>query len=129
MLFALGCAALLMVDSASKKGETFTDESGEEQSKAAYSFYALGLAFLVPIGFTFKHFVIRKYQKSYNCYYLPVDSAILESLTCSFFLIFYLDENAITTEQIVLGGLSGCLMVLGRIFIAVGIAEGVAGPA
>uniref|UniRef100_A0A7S3CMZ1 EamA domain-containing protein n=1 Tax=Strombidium rassoulzadegani TaxID=1082188 RepID=A0A7S3CMZ1_9SPIT len=129
MLFAIGCAILLLVDSSRRRGKTFFDESGAEKSTTFYAFLSLGLAFLVPIGFTYKHFVIRKYLDSYNYYYLAIDCAILESITCSLFLILYMRENQLEMDQILMGSLSGWLMVLGRIFIAVGIAEGVAGPA
>eukprot|EP00355_Strombidium_rassoulzadegani_P003296 CAMPEP_0168614938 /NCGR_PEP_ID=MMETSP0449_2-20121227/4242_1 /TAXON_ID=1082188 /ORGANISM="Strombidium rassoulzadegani, Strain ras09" /LENGTH=315 /DNA_ID=CAMNT_0008655653 /DNA_START=170 /DNA_END=1117 /DNA_ORIENTATION=- len=129
MMLAILCGCLLLVDSAGKKGETFIDESGAEQSKALYSFYSLGLAFLVPIALSSKHYLIRKYQSSYNYYFLAIDSAILESLSCSIFFLVFMADNEVEIEQLLIGGLTGGLMIIGRIYIAVGIAEGVAGPA
>jgi len=129
MVFAISCALLLMIESTSKKGETFVDESGVEQSKEIYAFYCLGLAMLVPVGYSLKHFLVRRFQKSYNYYYLPIDSSIFENLTLVVFFGIYLQDNEVSTGDFFLGGLAGSLMVIGRIFIAVGIAEGVAGPA
>mmetsp|Transcript_19121 Transcript_19121/g.32595 ORF Transcript_19121/g.32595 Transcript_19121/m.32595 type:complete len:148 (-) Transcript_19121:100-543(-) len=84
---------------------------------------------MVPVGYSLKHYMVRQYKKSYNYYYLAVDSAILESLTVAVIYFMYLGDNEFDTGDFFIGGLAGSLMVLGRIFIAVGIAEGVAGPA
>ena len=130
IFFAVLCAIFLGLDSMSKKGQTFTDSDGVEQSLALYQLISLGLAFLVPIGFTLKHYVIRKYKGSYNYNFLPVDSGIIESFTCLVFFIIWLARGEqVTSEQFWMGGLSGTFIMLGRILIAMGVAEGLGGPA
>jgi drug/metabolite transporter (DMT)-like permease len=73
-----------------------------------------------------KHFVIRYYKGSYNYFDQPFDSGVLEALTVCIPIIWYREYS---WEGMVYGGIAGCLMLLGRIFIAFGIAEGLAGPA
>jgi hypothetical protein len=109
MIVAFACGVLLAIDSALKKGQSFVDENGLEQSKGVYSFYSLGLAFLVPFGFTFKHFVIRKFQGGYDYHWMPIDSAVLECLTSTIFLFAYAEPSQITWPRIWWGGLIGAL--------------------
>ena len=80
----------------------------------------------MPIGFSLKHFVIRYYKGSYNYVDQPLDSGILECLTVCIPIIWHREY---TMEGMLYGGLAGFLMLLGRIYIAYGIAEGLAGPA
>ena len=61
----------------------------EGVSQSTYTFYSLGLAFLVPINLSMKHFTIRKFKGSYNYMILPVDSGILEMLACTIIAIYY----------------------------------------
>ena len=76
---------------------------------------ALGLAMIVPIGFTLKHFCIRKASMGgnkggYDYFYLPVDSGIMEMTTCCVFTIIYIVQNGmLTAEQFFVGGIAGCL--------------------
>lgn len=140
MIMASFCAIFLGLDSQNRMGEVFVDEDGVPHSKTAYSLGALGLGSLVPVGYTLKHYMVRKYKGTYNYNVLPVDSAIFESFICSLAIPFFFTGDVYlkaketnpdyTTEwYLLLGGISGCLMVLGRIYIAIGIGEGVAGPA
>jgi hypothetical protein len=72
-------------------------DSGEEESKSLYAFYALGLAMLVPLVIALKHFFIRKFKGEYNYFWLPIDSGLLEYLTNCFMLIpFYYQYGPIS---------------------------------
>ena len=42
---------------------------------------ALFFGFFVPIGHSFKHFMVRKYAKTYDTFNLAIDSGVLESAT------------------------------------------------
>ena len=74
MVFTIVCVACLALDSAQRK--QVGGEGAVTESK--YSFYSLGCAFMVPVGLSFKHYLIRKYMGSYDSNHLPLDSAILE---------------------------------------------------
>mmetsp|Transcript_9665 Transcript_9665/g.14711 ORF Transcript_9665/g.14711 Transcript_9665/m.14711 type:complete len:260 (+) Transcript_9665:283-1062(+) len=123
MLMAVSCIFCLALDSMEKEA------AGGEHSQMIYSFYALGLAFLVPIGFSYKHYVTRRYSDTYNYYDLGLDSGILENLTFSVFSIYLLRTEGFSLSQLFYGGASGLLLALGKVFIAVAVVEGMAGPA
>lgn len=95
-----------------------------------YAWYALGLSFFVPVNFTIKHFLIKKFKGSYDYYHLPLDSLIIESIVFIFFIIphsyFYEFE---VEKMLTFGAICGCLMGSGRVFIAYAVAEGQGGPA
>ena len=125
MLIAVSCVVYLSIDSANKSEVIEVDgDSGTKQS--IYAFYSLGLSFLVPIGFSLKHFAIRYFKGSYNYLDQPIDSGILECLTVCVPIIWHREY---TLNGMIFGGLAGFFMIVGRIFIAYGIAEGLAGPA
>ena len=65
MAFYIGCLICVSVFSAKNKGEIVVNDEGVEQSQSVYQFYALGVAFLVPIGHSISAFVIRKFKGSY----------------------------------------------------------------
>lgn len=124
MLFTVACVVCLALDSASRKADLKTGTNPK------YSLYALILAFFVPMGFSMKHYLIRKYKGSYDSNHLPLDSAILESISCAIFIPFYLSEKGpYTLDSFLLGSIGGCLMVAGRILVAMAVAEGFGGPA
>ena len=60
MMFTVGCVVFLALDS------LYSKASANKDVDSKYSFYALGFAFIVPMNFTFKHFLIRKYKGSYD---------------------------------------------------------------
>jgi hypothetical protein len=124
MLFTIGCVVCLALDSAGRKA---VPGSGTDP---IYSLYALICGFFVPIGFSFKHYLIRKYKGSYDSNYLPFDSAILESISCAIFIPFYIAEKGMySLDSFALGSVAGCLMVAGRVLVAMSVAEGFGGPA
>ena len=96
----------------------------EQEFDVKYAYYGLGLSMIVPVGFSFKHFLIRLYKGSYNYVYLPIDSAILESFTMSILLIWVLKEGPIEWDKIWFGGLAGIFITLGKMFIAYAVASG-----
>ena len=134
MVVAVSCVIFLSLDSANKKDQSVETEEIEEldgydKSQAVYCFYALGLGFLVPIGFSLKHFCIRKFKGSYDSWNMPLDSGILEMITCCILTIFYQAKVGFTVKDFFIGGISGLLQLNGRIFMALGVSEGLGGPA
>lgn len=117
MFLTVGCVAALALDSAARsKAQELSEVEIEYDVK--YAYYGLALSVIVPVGFSFKHFLIRLYKGSYNHVYLPIDSAILESFSMSILLIWVLQEGPIEWNKIWFGGLSGIFITLGKIFIA-----------
>lgn len=129
MIIACSCVVFLSLDSAGKKEIEVEYEEGYDKSQSVYAFFALGLAFLVPIGFSLKHFCIRKYKGSYDSLNLPLDSGIFEMLFCCIFSVYYQIQVGFTARDFFLGGVSGVLQLNGRIFMALGVSEGLGGPA
>ena len=121
MLFTVGCVVLLALDSSQKKAA----KMGEVQTEPKYALYGLGLALIVPVNFSFKHFLIKKYKAGYD-YLLAFDSAILENVACTIFIFFYVRETGgfYSQNKVIFGSLSGLLQTAGRIFIALAVSEG-----
>jgi len=93
---------------------------------------ALAFGFLIPIGYSTKHYCIRKYSNGYHPFDLTVDSTILEaSFNCGFTFYWYLTYGAdtMTWELIGWGSLSGFLIHSANNFMACGIVNGYGGPA
>lgn len=124
MLVTVGCVVCLAIDSAQGRSQ----KGGQVQYEIKYAFYSLGLAVIVPINFSIKHFLIRKYKcDSKN---LSIDSAILESLTYCIFVAPYINQNGFwSLKMLLLGSLAGCLLIAGRILIEMAVSEGLGGPA
>lgn len=92
---------------------------------------ALGIGFLVPIGYSTKHYMIRKYSGGYHPFDLTVDSSMLEaSLNCGFTVYWYLTKGAdtMTWELIGWGSLSGFLIHCANNLMACGVVNGYGGP-
>lgn len=105
MMVAITAVIFLGVYSANKTGKV----QDEERSQSFYAFVSLALALGVPIGFTLKHFLIKKYKGSYEYWFLPLDSGILENLFCSGFSIYHATHTGFTAKQLWLGAITGCL--------------------
>ena len=58
-----------------------------------------------------------------------MDSNIFEYLFLSFLLIPLADKFEYTQKDLLIGSAAGILAALGRVFIAIGVADGIAGPA
>ena len=108
MSLTVGSVVWLAIDSAAKAAEEKEGETTEFESK--YAFWALGLALLVPVGFSFKHFLIRKFKGSYDYHDMPVDSGILEALSFIPLTIFYGSEIGYdSVPKFLFGSLAGIL--------------------
>lgn len=105
MMFTVTCVVFLALDSSSKKAQV-----GSVETESKYALYGLGLALIVPVNFSFKHFLIRKYKGSYDNF-IAFDSAIIEQIVISVFIFIYMSEKGsfYTKEQIIFGSISGCL--------------------
>ena len=90
---------------------------------------ALSLSILVPIIFSTKHFLIRRFSGTYNGNELPVDSVLLENATLTVFSFIYGFEIGYNDPmRILYGSIGGCFMSIGKIYIAKAVAFGQAGP-
>ena len=106
---------------------------GNGFSKVVNCFLALGLALCGAVLMSTKHFIIRLYSKGggYSGFDQSLDASILEGTIMCFFLIPLLRNSdfVFTWLDLSRGTLAGIGMTLGRILIAIAVAEGIAGPA
>ena len=115
-------------------GEIETDaelEEGGGRSKTLNGVFAILCGLGGPAVVSTQHFIIRKYKPQYDGIEQALDAAVLEFFILSMFL-FPLSENpdfTITWEDLGIGMAAGLLMCLGRIFVTIGVAIGLAGPA
>ena len=80
MLFCINSTVMLGLNGVLQdKKNTVNDDVEGETPKSVYAFYSLGFAILVPIGFSLKHFMIRKFKGSYRPLDLVIDSTICEN--------------------------------------------------
>ena len=127
MFFCASVTILLGINSAlqgSGDADTSVDSKPEETSRTAYAFYSLGFAILVPIGFSIKHYFIRKYKGSYNSFDLVIDSSMSENAVFCIVSIYQASNGGLNSTELLYGGASGVLRNLGNQFMGVGIAYG-----
>ena len=140
VLLLIGCAMCLVFEAGSKKsevsevdmeidGEIVEDSNG--LSERTNAFFAILCGFLGPILMSTKHAFIRKYknQLGYGGFSQATDSNVIEYLILCFFLIPLASTFDYTFKDLLIGAVAGILASLGRVFIAIGVADGLAGPA
>ena len=84
-----------------------------------------------PTVVSTQHFLIRKYKPQYDGIAQALDAAILEFFILTMFL-FPLSSSTdftITWTDLGIGMAAGLLMCMGRVFVTIGVAIGLAGPA
>ena len=84
-----------------------------------------------PTVVSTQHYLIRKFKPQYNGISQALDAAILEFFILTLFMI-PLSGNpdyTINWSDLWLGGAAGFLMCMGRVFVTIGVAIGLAGPA
>ena len=86
---------------------------------------------MVPINFSFKHFLIRKFKGTYKSFDLSLDSNIFENLSFTVMTFIFLDrmEGENELQNWIVGSIAGFAYSLGRIAIAMAVSEGYGGPA
>ena len=106
-------------------------EAGGGRSKTLNGVLAILCGLGGPTVVSTQHFLIRKYKPQYDGVEQALDAAVIEFFVLTLFLIPLSGntEFTITMNDIWLGGLAGLLMCLGRIFVTIGVAVGLAGPA
>jgi hypothetical protein len=128
MFLIVTCGILLSIAASSKKASvTLTGETSE----SAYGFYALACAMMVPVNFSFKHFLIRKFKGTYNSFDLSFDSNVAENLTFVIMTFIFLDrmEGENEVQNWIVGSIAGFVYSVARIGIAMAVSEGYGGPA
>ena len=134
VVFMVASVVCIGAAAGSHSGESESDlelEEGGGRSKTLNGVLAILCGLGGPTVVSTQHFIIRKYQKQYNGISQALDAAILEFLILTLFLI-PLSENPdfnIEWKDLGVGMAAGLLMCLGRIFVTIGVAIGLAGPA
>lgn len=136
VVFMVASVICIGAAAGSHAGEVETDEELEEgggRSKTLNGVFAILCGLGGPTVVSTQHFLIRKYKPQYNGISQALDAAILEFLILTCFLIPLsqndTDDFTITWEDLGFGFIAGMLMCLGRIFVTIGVAVGLAGPA
>ena len=127
MFFCAGTTVFLGINSTLQDdvdGSKQVSNADGDTSRVANAFYSLGFAFLVPIGFSIKHFFIRKFKGAYNPVDLVMDSSIGENAVFSIVSIYQAINEGFETSELLYGGASGILRNFGIQFMGVGIAYG-----
>ena len=119
---------MLSVNGALQEEDKTIEHVEGETPRYVYAFYSLGFAILVPIGFSLKHYMIRKFKGGYRPIDLVMDSSMLENFLFCFMSIYQLTNGGMESKDLLLGGASGVLRNLGNQFMGMGIAYGQGGP-
>lgn len=134
VVFMVASVICIGAAAGSHGGEIETEEeleAGGGRSKTVNGVLAILFGLGGPTVVSTQHFLIRKYKPQYDGIEQALDAAVIEFFVLSLFLI-PLSGNAdftITMNDIWLGTAAGLLMCLGRIFVTIGVAVGLAGPA
>ena len=134
VVFMVASVICIGAAAGSHGGEIETEEeleAGGGRSKTLNGVFAILCGLGGPAVVSTQHFLIRKYKPQYDGISQALDAAILEFLVLTFFLI-PLSNNpdfTITWKDLGLGMIAGLLMCLGRVFVTIGVAVGLAGPA
>lgn len=134
VIFMVASVICIGAAAGSHSGEVETDDELEEgggRSKAVNGVLAIVFGLGGPTVVSTQHFLIRKFKPQYNGIEQAFDAAVLEFFILSMFLfpLFFSTDFEITWKDLAVGMAAGGLMCLGRIFVTIGVAIGLAGPA
>ena len=134
VIFMVASVICIGAAAGSHGGEVETDEELEEgggRSKTLNGVLAIICGLGGPTVVSTQHFLIRKYKPQYDGISQALDAAILEFLILTLFLIPLSnnDDFTITWKDMGVGMAAGLLMCMGRVFVTIGVAIGLAGPA
>jgi hypothetical protein len=86
-----------------------------------------------PLALSLKHIVIRFYKKQYAAWDMAIDGLIIEYLLYGILAIYTFLLGSSSFEfsyyNLMIGTLSSLFLIVGKISIAMAVAEGIAGPA
>ena len=130
----IACILFISLEAASKNSDASDEYNPDDaygMSQVAAGIVAICCGLVSAMFMSTKHLFVRMYKKNYSGLDQGIDSSILEFALYMFFFI-PLSQNAdfeIGFREILIGGVAGCLICLGRIFISIGVSVGLAAPA
>ena len=83
---------------------------------------------LVPVLFTFKGYVIRKYCNNYKALDLGIDALIIEQLGLTILYGVYIDTHGFSWRQFLYGQLVSIFFLVGKITMVMAFSTGPGGP-
>ena len=113
-------------DAAAEEDEDEIDTGG--RSKALSGFFAIMIGIGAPVSLTVQHYFIRKHSGVYTGQAQAFDVAPLLNIVFCFFMPQLMEQLDVTFEDIMVGGMAGCMMEGARVLISYSIAVGLAGP-
>ena len=134
VIFMVASVVCIGAAAGSHGGDVETDEELEEGGGRSVTMNGV-LAIICGMGgptvVSTQHFLIRKYKPQYDGIAQALDAAVIEFFILTMFLfpLSNNDEFTIEWEDLGVGAAAGMLMCLGRIFVTIGVAVGLAGPA
>ena len=133
VIFMVASVICIGAAAGSHSGEVETDEELEGDgglSIAMNGFLAILCGLGGPTVVSTQHFLIRKYKPQYNGISQALDAAVIEFFVLTLFLIPLSNTDfTITWTDLAIGAGAGLLMCMGRVFVTIGVAIGLAGPA
>lgn len=134
VVFMVASVICIGAAAGSHGGEVETEgelEAGGGRSKTLNGVLAIVCGLGGPTVVSTQHFLIRKFKPSYDGIEQALDASVIEFFVLTLFLIPLSDNSSFTIEwvDIAMGTAAGLLMCLGRIFVTIGVAVGLAGPA
>ncbi len=134
VVFMVASVICIGAAAGSHGGETESEDEiaeGGGRSKSLNGALAIICGLGGPTVVSTQHFLIRKFKPQYDGIAQALDAAILEFLILTMFLIPLSNNDSftITWNDLAIGMAAGMLMCLGRIFVTIGVAVGLAGPA
>ena len=137
------CVFCLTIEANNKKNELLTEEEKTKElvedgealngdQKAVLCFLAILMGMISAVLMSIKHLATKYFKgDGYSPFDQALDAAILEGLTCAFLLILLIKHEDYTPTWVDFAwcSLAGTLIILARIFIAIAVSEGIAGPA
>ena len=135
IVFSISCVVCISVAAANTNeesiGEAYNPDKAWGMAQHAAGILGVACGIMAAICMSTKHVFIKLYKSFYSGVDLGVDATIFEFLICTFFLIPLLQEPDFEygQKEIIVGSIAGMLVALGRVFISIGVSEGLAAPA
>lgn len=123
----LSCVGLLSINGNSKAN---TDDGVDRRY---YAFISIICGLCSPLALSCKHIIIRFFKKGYNTWDMALDGLIFEYLLYAILALYTFVLSNIESQfsfyNLMIGFFASCFLIVGKISIAMAVANGIAGPA
>eukprot|EP00347_Sterkiella_histriomuscorum_P014658 403360042 len=128
MLTMMTCVGFISVSSQQASTDSsLTDQ--DLQQRQYYGYISILFALLSPLSLSVKHIFIRKFKKQYDSWDVSIDGLIFEYQIYLLIAIYYFSQSQVVWEDLLIGTIGSLFIAVGKISIALAVANGIAGPA